>query len=128
MNKNLQIKKTYKLKYSKMKVIKLFMPVLLALSAVGVLNGCYKDNDSESKTITIYTEIKPINFSIYAIENTDIPIYYDEMKYNDMFEFDLNIGNYVISTGTVRVGFQVVQSKSTIITIDKNRSASVEYK
>ena len=45
-----------------------------------------------------------------------------------MFEFDLNIGNYVISTGTVRVGFQVVQSKSTIITIDKNRSASVEYK
>ena len=111
-----------------MKVIKLFMPVLLALSAVGVLNGCYKDNDSESKTITIYNETTTIIFSIYAIENTDIPIYYDEMKYNDMFEFDLNIGNYVISTGTVRVGFQVVQSKSTIITIDKNRSASVEYK
>jgi len=109
-----------------MKIFKKLLIVLLLLVGTLGLHSCSKDEDCESKTITIYSKIKPISFMIYPIENTEIPIYTNEIKYGDVFEVELNIGNYVIWPG--RTGFQVMHGKSTIITIDENQNSSVEYR
>lgn len=116
-----------------MKFIKFIKPGLTVLLLLSLLSSCKKDDFLYTGKVKVTYTNHPTDLNVYfsPAENPQLAItnWLNPDK-NGTLEYDLNIGNYILTSSSTTffgpVGFQIRAGKTTVINFDSSNAGNVQ--
>lgn len=98
---------------------------VLSILLIGI-TSCSKDEFSTDGKLSVSFINHPDDLvvAIYSVDNSEIPIYELTPNEDGKISITINVGNYILipRSGTFypRIGFQIIQDKTTSVSFDNN--------